>query len=167
MTEQRAKLRGEVPETAALDAHATLARVKMAVGLMWMNGRTDKVNEEDWELAGVVMRVSNAARTNVQKALKCKAVTISHERGRQEAEREEAKEDYKRDKTIARITERIREKLRAKNGQAKANLKRQFGRDKEYFDEALTRLVAVGDVELEAIEYQGRKGHLVCLREGR
>lgn len=165
--EQREKLRGEVPVNQALDAHATLARLKVAVGLMWMNGRTDKVTEEDWDLAGVVMRVSNTARAEVQKALKTNAVAVSHERGRQEAEREEAKEDYKRDKTIARITERIREKLRAKNGQAKATLRRQFGRDKEYVDEALSRLVAVGDVELEAIEYQGRKGHLVRLREGR
>lgn len=165
--EQKAKLRGEVPENQALDAHATLARLKVAVGLMWMNGRTDKVTEEDWDLAGVVMSVSNTARAEVQKALKTKTVAVSHERGRQEAEREEAKEDYKRDKAIARITERIREKLRVKNGQAKARLKRQFGRDKEYFDEALARLVAVGDVELEAIEYQGRKGHLVRLREGR
>lgn len=165
--EQKAKLRGEVPENQALDAHATLARLKVAVGLMWMNGRTDKVTEEDWDLAGVVMSVSNATRTEVQAALKTKTVAVSHERGRQEAEREEAKEDYKRDKAIARITERIREKLRAKNGQAKARLKRQFGRDKEYFDEALTRLVAVGDVDLEAIEYQGRKGYLVRLREGR
>ena len=26
-----------------------LARLKLAAGLMWMNGRTDKVYEDDWE----------------------------------------------------------------------------------------------------------------------
>lgn len=89
--EQRAKLRGEASGAKALDAHATLARLKVAVGLMWMNGRTDKVSEEDWELAGVVMGVSNSVRAEVQAALRSNAVKSDRERGRRDADREVAR----------------------------------------------------------------------------
>jgi hypothetical protein len=165
--EQRAKLRGEVPDTKALDAHSTLARLKVAVGLMRLACRTDKVTEEDWNLAGVVMDVSSACRAEAQAALRSKDVAASQAYGRTLGEREVAKDAVVQEKTIARVADRIREKLRAKNGQAKAALRRQFGRDKEYVDEALARLVAVGDVEVKPIEYQGRSGHRVRLKEGR
>ena len=168
--EQRAKLRGEIPEAQALDAHATLARLKVAVGLMWMNGRTDKVTEEDWDLAGVVMAVSTATRMDVQLALSTNQRRTDQARGRSDAVREIAKADALDavvEAKIARVAERIREKLRAKNGQARAQLKRKFGPDKKHVDPALERLIAVGDVKLEPIEYKGNSGHIVWLRDGR
>ncbi|GAS89379.1 bifunctional DNA primase/polymerase [Mycolicibacterium brisbanense] len=164
--EQRAKLRGE-STISALDSHAMLARLKIAVGFMWLNGRTDKVNEEDWALAGTVLAVSNATRDKVRSALNLNTTKAAEAAGRRDAEREVVKEDLLRDKKIARIIERIRTKLRADNNQGKAKLKRQFGPDKDFFDEALTRLVDVGDVDLKPIEYNGRPGHAVCLKEGR
>jgi hypothetical protein len=38
-------------ETAVLDSHAMLARLKLAAGLLWMNGCTDKVSEDHCDLA--------------------------------------------------------------------------------------------------------------------
>ncbi|WP_141562673.1 bifunctional DNA primase/polymerase [Mycobacterium neglectum] len=165
--EHLAKRRGEVSEAGALDSHAMLARLKIAAGLMWLNGRTDKVTEEDWDLAGTILAVSRTTRASVLEAMKSNATKTAQAMGRRDAEREVVKDDVMRDKKIARVVERIREKLRANNGQAKAKLKRQFGPDKEIFDEALARLVDVGDVELKPIEYNGRPGHTVWLRAGR
>ncbi|BBX27950.1 bifunctional DNA primase/polymerase [Mycolicibacterium alvei] len=164
---REARYRFHHGEVDSFGGHSTLTRLKVAAGLMWLDGRTDKVTEEDWDLAGVVMRVSNSTRASVQNALATEARDTNRRRGHAEAEREDAKEDYKYDKTIARVSERIREKLRGNNGQAKARLRRQFGRDKEYVDEALARLIAVGDVELEPIEGTGNPGHRVWLKAGR
>ncbi|MDO3398679.1 bifunctional DNA primase/polymerase [Mycolicibacterium neoaurum] len=71
--EHLVKRRGEVPSSGALDSHAMLARLKIAVGLMWLNGRTDKVSDEDWALAGTVLSVSNATRATVLAALSSNA----------------------------------------------------------------------------------------------
>lgn len=165
--EHLAKQRGLVSESGVLDSHAMLARLKIAVGLMWINGRTDKVSEEDWDLARVVLAVSNNTRSSVQEALRSNTTKAAEARGRQDAVREVVKDDILRDKKIARMVDRIRDKLRVKNGQARAALKRQFGPDKPLFDDALARLVDVGDVELRRVKGTGNPGHNVWLREGR
>ncbi|GFG73586.1 hypothetical protein [Mycobacterium botniense] len=166
--EQKAKLRGQVPENQALDAHATLARLKVAVGLMWMNGRTDKVTEEDWDLAGVVMSVSNASRTEVQAALKTKAGEANRMRGRADAEREVVKADVLREKAITRVAEGIRRKLRKQNDRTLNEVKKCFSNDdRQYVEPALELLQQVGDVEAKQIEYQGNEGYLFRLKEGR
>lgn len=165
--EHLVKQRGLASESEVLDSHAMLARLKIAVGLMWINGRTDKVSEKDWDLAGVVLAVSNNTRSSVQDALRSNTTKAAEARGRQDAVREVVKDDILRDKKIARIVDRIRDKLRVKNGQARAALKRQFGPDKPLFDDALARLVDVGDVELRPVKGTGNPGHNVWLREGR
>lgn len=166
--EQRAKLRGEVPETKALDAHATLARLKVAVGLMSMNGRTDKVTDEDWELAGVVMGVSNAIRAEVQAALKSKAAVASRERGRQDAEREAVKEAVLQDRKVARVAEGICRKLRQENDRTLNQIKKCFSSDdRQFVEPALDSLRLVGAVEVNEIEYQGQGGYRVRLKGGR
>jgi hypothetical protein len=166
--EHLAKRRGEVSEAKALDSHSMLARLKLAAGLMWMNGRTDKVSEEDWDLAGVVMGVSNTTRSAVLAAMKSNLTRAVRDRGRQDAEREVVKEDVLRDRAIARIANGIRDKLRAENHQKVNALKHRFrGSDRQYVWSALEVLQRVGDVELEAIEYQGNPGHIAHLKEGR
>ncbi|ORB29508.1 hypothetical protein BST38_14835 [Mycolicibacterium parafortuitum] len=168
--EQRAKLRGEVSTVHALDSHAMLARLKLAVALMWINGRTDKVSEEDWDLASVVMGVSTATRRDVQAALRSKSTAANQERGRQDAVREVAKAEVlakAEDAAIGRVAERIRKSLRAKNDQPKAAMRRDFGRDKKLFDPALERLIGVGDVELQPILGKGGNAKVVHLQEGR
>lgn len=166
--EHLAKRRGEVAEGSALDSHAMLARLKVAVGLMWMNGRTDKVSEEDWVLAGIVMAVSNATRADVQAALRSNKTKAAEVRGRHDAEREVVKEDVLRDRHIARVSERIREKLRDENHQAVNALKHRFSAaDREFVWPALELLQKVGQVDVEEIAYRGRPGHIAHLREGR
>jgi hypothetical protein len=166
--EQRAKLRGEVPETQALDAHATLARLKVAVGLMWMNGRTDKVTEEDWDLAGVVMGVSNATRADVQSALKSKGEAADQAYGRKLGEREIAKEDVVRERAITRVAERVRDKLLERNDRTLNQIKHCFSNsDRQYVEPALDSLRLVGEVEMKRIEYQGNEGYRFHLKEDR
>lgn len=53
--------------TPELDTHMMFLRLKVAGILMWMNGRSKKITDEDWELAGVVMYVSRTTRTEVMR----------------------------------------------------------------------------------------------------
>lgn len=164
--EHLAKRRGEVAEANALDSHAMLARLKVAVGLMWMNGRTDKVSDEDWSLAGTVMAVSNATRAGVQASLRSNKTKAAEARGRHDAVREVTKEDVLRDRHIARVSERIREKLRGENHQAVNALKHRFSAaDREFVWPALELLQKVGQVDVEEITYRSRPGHVAHLRE--
>jgi hypothetical protein len=166
--EHLAKQRGLVSESGALDSHAMLARLKIAVGLMWINGRTDKVSEDDWDLAGVVLAVSNTTRASVQDALRSNTTKAAEARGRQDAVREVVKEDILRDRKIAHLAERIREKLRDENDQPVNKLSKRFrGADRQYVWPALETLQRVGDVKLRPIEYQGNSGHVAHLKEGR
>ncbi len=168
--EHLAKQRGTVAEAAALDSHAMLARLKVAVGLMWLNGRTDKVSDEDWDLAGIVLGVSNMTRREVQNALRSKASAANKERGRQDAVREVAKAEEiakVEDAAVARVVERIRKLLRDGNDRPRAAFRRDFGRDKKHFDSAVERLVSVGDVELQPIPGKGTDARMLHLKEGR
>lgn len=166
--EHLAKRRGEVSEADTLDSHAMLARLKIAVGLMWMNGRTDKVSEQDWDLAGVVLAVSNATRGSVLEAMRSSVTKAAQALGRRDAEREVVKEEVLHDRKIARLADGLREKLRAENDQPVNKLSKRFrGPDRGFVRPALELLQRVGDVELRAIEYQGNAGQIAHLREGR
>lgn len=166
--EHLAKRRGEIDDSKALDSHSMLARLKVAAGLMWLNGRTDKVSEVDWELAGIVLGVSKSARASVLTAMKSNTTKASRARGRQDAEREVAKDDLLQEKRIARIADGIRKKLRDDNNQPVNQLSKRFsGADRKLVRSALDLLVRVGDVELSDISYQGNKGEAARLREGR
>ena len=151
-----------------LSGHSTLTRLKVAAGLMWLDGHTDAISLEDWELAGVVMQISDQTRAEIQDTLSDRRKRTDIARGRSDAVREIAKAGVIGEEKIARIADGIRRKLRDKNGQSVRNVKKWFrSDDREYVDPALARLVAVGDVELEPIEYKGNPGHIVWLKEGR
>jgi hypothetical protein len=142
--------------------------LKVAVGLMWMNGRTDKVTEEDWDLAGVVMGVSTATRTNVQSALKSKAVAADQAYGRKLGEREIAKEDVVRERALTRVAEGICRKLLEQNDRTLNQIKKCFSNeDRQYVEPALDSLRTVGAVDVKAIEYQGNEGYRFHLKEDR
>ena len=103
-----------------------LTRLKLAAGLMRMNWRTDKVSEDDWDLAGVILAVSKATRASVLTEMRSNETKAAHARGRRDAEREVVKGDVLRDIAIARIADGIREKLRAENHQKVNRLRHRF-----------------------------------------
>lgn len=168
MTIREARHKTHMGMADPLAGHSTLTRLKVAGGLMWLDGRTDKITDEDWELAGVVMRVSTATRVDVQKTLAANRSMANRQRAHVEAERDEVKEDYKRDKNVARVAEGIRRALRKKNCLRRNNINRCFRSDeRQYVEPALELLERVGDIECKDIEYQGRKGTEYWLKEGR
>lgn len=151
-----------------LDGHAVLARLKVAAGLMWLGGRTDKVSEEDWELAGIVMAVSNRTRAQIKQALIVKASHSNQARGRAEGEREAAKAEAVEGSRLKRVIDNVRKHLKSKGRMPLNQVKKSVAqRDRELVEEELQRLVEVGDVSATDIEYKGRKGKEFRWVEGR
>ncbi|NQE88667.1 hypothetical protein [Nocardia terpenica] len=98
-----AQLRGE--NVDPLNGHALLCRLKVAAALMILDGRSI-VSDEDWALAGQVMRYSDHTRTAIHQALTEHTAQANRARGIASVQREEAGADYRRDrvcKTVLRV----------------------------------------------------------------
>jgi hypothetical protein len=91
----------------ALAGHRDLARLKVAAVLMWMDGRTEAINAEDWDLAGQIMAHSDLTRDqaqeyhNQQQAQRADAIAAN--RGRRAAIEDTAKESHLIDRTKEKI----------------------------------------------------------------
>ncbi|MFI6399531.1 bifunctional DNA primase/polymerase [Rhodococcus coprophilus] len=144
-------------EVNPLDGHADLTRLKVAVGLMRLDGRTNGITEEDWQLASVVMEVSNRTRDMVRAKAVEKQSRLNLQRGKAELERkivvEEGIEERKDEAQIKKYVDAILRKLGLAddddllyNALKKSSAKTDAQR--ELFDIAAERLVATGQVEV-------------------
>lgn len=152
----------------ALDGHKMHTRLKVAAALMWLDGRADEVTDKDWDLAGVVMQMSNRIRLMVLGALRKKASRANRARGESEAERELSKAGALDDavqKDVGRAAASIRRKLRKQNDQPRNHMRNNFGRDKRFFNPAVEHLESVGDLTL--LPNEGTGGDLLHLGDGR
>lgn len=131
----------------ALDGHAILLREKVAAALALLNGRRD-VNEEDWELSGIVMARSDSTRASVVKALSRSRAERNEKAGQAEALREIAKESVKETALKKRAAQGILRNLR-KNGPSTIGTVRKSLRSdvRPLFDDALDELTAAGVVD--------------------
>lgn len=154
-SQRRRVLRGH-RDANPLDGHAQMTRLKVAVGLMVLNGRYDKVSDSDWELAGVVMDVSNRTRREVEQAIAAEAHQSNLARGRAEAHRDEAKAEVFTQGALARVADRIVKKVSAAGEMERGKVKAFLARDKEFLDEAAELLELRGEVEME--RYKARNG---------
>lgn len=151
-----------LPAGEELDGHALLTRCKVAAILALLDGRADDVTEEDWGLAGVVMRVSDRTRAEVI-AVRGRTVADQNEaRGRAEGRRQVVAQDEWDKAATATASQRIRTVLAAASGSdglSGADLKRKVGqKHRQFFDEAVEALIATGDVSSVEVEYRGQKG---------
>lgn len=148
ITQRRMVVRGN-PNANPLDGHALMTRLKVAVGLMVMNGRYDKVGDDDWELAGVVMEISNRTRREVEKVIASEAEKSNQARGEAEGRRELAKVEVLQKDGLARVCDRIMKRLKEVGEMERGKCKSFLSRDKGLMDDAVELLVARGEVELE------------------
>jgi hypothetical protein len=149
-----------------LDTHAPFARLKTAAALGLLAGRVD-VNEEDWQLAGEVMSVSNATRAGVQRTIRLQAKEQSAARGRADGQRAVAAEDVKTEEAVKRVSRSLRSKLNAEWTPGNELRKRLRSTDRSHFEDAIGHLVGAGLVDVEDVEHHSKKGARYRLRQGR
>jgi hypothetical protein len=123
-------------EVDHLRGHSTLTRLKVAAGLMWLDGHTSEISSEDWELASIVMGISDATLAETEKLLAAKRGVENKRRGRAEGERAIAADDVKQEAAVHRVAENMVRHLQ-KNGGEMARIvlrnRKIAKRDRDYF----------------------------------
>lgn len=134
----------------ALDGHGLLCRLKAAAALALLEGRLE-VTEDDWDLAGVLHRKSDATRAGVQRALAAASEQRNEARANAEAKRTVIVAEQVEDAAIRRVCKVIVRKLRREGGwTSAADVRRTVtSKDRGLVEEALARLLEVGQVAAE------------------
>ncbi|MGV0624967.1 hypothetical protein [Mycolicibacter minnesotensis] len=146
----------ESPDIDPLAGHAMLTRLKIAAGLMAMEGRTI-IDTNDWELAGYVMAVSDRTREVCQRALAGQSRRANTARALATAEREEVISDRKLHRAKQAILRRLDDGRQQTRGQLHRLLKADI---RDYCDAALADLVDNNEISVSAGEYERLGGHV-------
>lgn len=165
-SQRLATLRGE--RVDPLDGHKLLCRLKVAAALMWLDGRTEEITDDDWRLAGTVMAMSDRTRHGVAEVLRSKAEGENVSRGRAEGLRELAKTELLQDRQtqrLRRVAANIISKLEGSDGGlARAELRRAIRYDdRSLFDDAEAALVDAGRIDKLPSDNSGPEGFILRL----
>lgn len=140
-----------------LDSHALLVRLKVAACLAIWEGRLT-IDDEDWRLSKVVMRVSKETRAECLRGVQA-AATKSHAKRTMAVREAESMAD---DRDHASVRERIMTVVSAEWKNASWVRNQITGKKRHYVDEILEELVEGGVFEMsEAPNRNGQAGYRV------
>ncbi len=143
----------------ALDGHALLTRLKVAAALAILEGRT-QVDEVDWDLSGRVMAVSDRTREMCQRELVAATKLDNVRQAEAEAARTIVVQERVNEAAVQRVAKGMKRRL-AKNGgpMAQGDLRKTLaGRDRTYFEPAISALLLSGDVVENKVDYHNQRG---------
>jgi hypothetical protein len=134
----------------ALDGHLGLCRIKVAAALALLHAKPWEITDLYWDLSQVVMDVSKETRDRVKVYRKAQGEKAEQIRGTREGVRGVAAEAVKADAAIKRVAGGIVRYLKSQGEVARGAVRKGAVRsaDRGYFDEALERLIAAGQVEV-------------------
>lgn len=149
LNEHAKKGRGEVE---ALDAHALFAREKVAQALTFLDERR-VMTEEDWELSGIVMQVSDVTRAAITHKLDQQIQKIDTSRAKREASRAVLVSETMAEATVQKVSSRIAKLLKNHGEMSWSDMrKRLTPKEREHYEDAVERLVAAGMAAVEATD---------------
>lgn len=141
----RARVAGN---TDTLDGHALLNRLKTAAALALLDGRAE-VRDDDWQLAGTVLEISDHTRAQVQTTLQTEAARTARARGYADALRSIQSDDLKTEHATKRVGRFIQNKLTPEWVGHSVLRKKLASRDKEHFEDAINRLHNAGVIDID------------------
>lgn len=132
----------------ALDGHALLTRLKVATALAILEGRTG-VNDEDWDLSGEVMAVSDATRDDMKRVLDAETRRENKVQAEAEATRTILVDDRRFEAAIKRVSSNLTRHLAETGGPVThGNLRHKLPkRDREHFETAVQALLRSGKID--------------------
>ncbi|WGJ84240.1 hypothetical protein [Gordonia sp. SMJS1] len=130
-------------EVDPLDGHAMFTRLKVAAGFMLLDARTDGISDEDWELAGTLMRESDRTRERIAAVLRDSARRSNRAKAHAVAERDEVVSERKLERAKAGVLRWLE-----RDGELPRNELRSRARSdwRDQVSAALADLVANGTV---------------------
>jgi len=143
-----ARLRGG---EVAYAAHAALCRLKVAAALAWLSRpdvmHLDGVGEDDWDLAGVVMAMSDRTRQAAADAMSREAQERNESRAHSDAARQAIVADDTARRSIDQACARILSMVSAaRDGVRRKQLRGAMNRHRDVLDDALAELVRRGEI---------------------
>lgn len=145
-----------------LAAHGLLTRLKVAAALMLLDERLDGpekgiITDDDWQLAGIVMAISDSTRAGVQQAVAASARSANRARAHAAAEREEVLSERK----AQRARDTILRKIDRSGQQTKNQLRMAMKGDiRDYLDAALSDLLDRGEITVSPVRSGTRQVHM-------
>lgn len=131
----------------ALDGHALFARLKVAQALTLLDQRR-VMTEDDWGLSGTVMRVSDITRSRVLEVLRRKQTAVDYARSERDAKRAVHVNESMEEAAVQRVCGRV-QRLVSGGELAWSELRKKVAaRDRDYFEEAVERLVSAGQIKV-------------------
>jgi hypothetical protein len=99
------------PSIDPLDSHLMLTRLKVGFGLALLDGRTG-VSDEDWNIAGELIGVSNRARADLRKVIAKRRTNANAARAHDQADRQVIIDERLMAERSRRVSEAVERKLR-------------------------------------------------------
>jgi hypothetical protein len=151
-----ARMRGDGD---ALDGHALYTRLKVAAALALYAHRFN-VNDQDWELAGHLMAVSDHTRARITDALRRAEEARNDARGHADAKRARIMRNAEESDALAKARHRIMTVIRDQTDwMTHSDVRRRVGyRHREFFDDAIELLLKDGEIPSRDIS-RGSGGH--------
>lgn len=164
--ESRGRAKLEEGAANALDSHAVLTREKVATAIAWMDSRVNP-NDEDWELSGVIMHVSDTQRALCQRVLLRESQKANVAKALAEADRTLVVEEHIDREKVGKCADAVKRVLRqngatsaADNWMTGSDLRRKIKNShREFLDAALDALVLANEVEAQRVQTRGSNGH--------
>jgi hypothetical protein len=141
----------------ALDGHALLARLKVAAALAILDGRAD-VTVEDWHLAGVVQGVSDITRRVAVDAIAARQRQTNHAHAAAEGERSVIVAETVDNAAVTRVAHALGRRVGPEWVTGRDLRNTLNSRDRQWFDDAVERLVDAGQVEAVDTDNPGPRG---------
>lgn len=151
---------GTAPAGEGLDGHRLQSQERVAALLALADGRADAITEQDWNLAGVVLAVSDETRADVVRERSRDVQQRNIARGRAEGVRAAEAAETAEAVHVTKAGRWATKWLREHDGPHAFNeLNKAAGsRYREHLREALDALVLAGQVTMETVEYRGQTG---------
>jgi hypothetical protein len=147
----RARVRGDTTGDL-IDGHALLTRLKTAAAFGILDGRLT-VTDEDWDLAGVVMAVSDRTREMCRATLADQAKRANLTKAEAEGQRQVIAGRVVEDAATQRVARLVKRKLTSEWIPHNELRKMLAGRDRGYFDVAVDRLAAAGQIDVDETDH--------------
>lgn len=149
---RRARMMNLRGDKDAIDGHAMFSREKLAAAMALLDGRKH-IDAEDWRLAGMVMRTSDAVRASVGVELAKKAKERSIAQGKAAGVVEVAKDRVVDANRSLAATKAIKVKVKNLGGKAVWNDVRRGIRanHREFFEEAVSSLEKAGVIRVDKV----------------
>jgi hypothetical protein len=157
---RRERLRRVRGQGSPLDSHAPLNREKWAAALAFMEGHIG-IEDEDWELAGVLMRVSDHTRDSITAALESAEAERNRKRGAADAVRRVVVDEQVDAAAVKKACKAVVNKLSARPQEwtSESDLRTSLWiKHRPHLEDALRLLTDSGQIKARAVEYQGHAG---------